>query len=126
MFICIGICVTNSPAKVSVCILLSAMGCQWLTATLSFSDLILNALALEFTVCPDMACKKLGFFVVFFGLLELGFFVAFFFGLLCLVYLVLLSYGYLDNQYMGIADNHYLFELRIRLTSPKPISVFSL
>lgn len=39
--------------KVSVCLLLATLGCQWLTATLSFSDLILNALALEFIIGID-------------------------------------------------------------------------
>lgn len=33
--------------------LLTVLGCIWLTATLSFSDLILNALALEFIICID-------------------------------------------------------------------------
>jgi len=39
--------------KVCVCLLLAVLGCQWLTATLSFSDLILNALALEFIIGID-------------------------------------------------------------------------
>lgn len=39
--------------KVFVCLLLTTLGCQWLTATLSFSDLILNALALEFIIAID-------------------------------------------------------------------------
>lgn len=39
--------------KVTVCLLLAVLGSQWLTATLSFSDLILNALALEFIIGID-------------------------------------------------------------------------
>lgn len=39
--------------KLGVCMLLMVIGCQWLTATESFSDLILNALALEFVIGID-------------------------------------------------------------------------
>jgi len=39
--------------KIVVCVLLGVMGCVWLTATTSFADLILNALALEFIIGID-------------------------------------------------------------------------
>merc|ERR1712224_1012172 len=39
--------------KFSICLLLTHIGCRWLTATESFSDLILNALALEFVIGVD-------------------------------------------------------------------------
>merc|ERR1719487_1673465 len=39
--------------KTLICIFLTCIGCQWLTATESFADLILNALALEFIINID-------------------------------------------------------------------------
>lgn len=39
--------------RVGVCLMLGALGCQWLTATMSFTNLILNALALEFIIQID-------------------------------------------------------------------------
>jgi len=41
--------------KTFLCLALMVVGCQWLTATESFADLILNALALEFIVGIDEA-----------------------------------------------------------------------
>lgn len=39
--------------KIFICIILGLIGLQWLTATESFEDLILNALALEFVIGID-------------------------------------------------------------------------
>jgi len=39
--------------KMAICCLLMVIGCTWLTATESFADLILNALALEFVIGID-------------------------------------------------------------------------
>lgn len=42
--------------KTLITIFLLYVGCRWLTATESFSDLILNALALEFVILIDESC----------------------------------------------------------------------
>jgi len=39
--------------KVCIAIMLTYIGCRWLTATMNFGDLILNALALEFVIGID-------------------------------------------------------------------------
>jgi hypothetical protein len=39
--------------KACICVVLLLLGCQWLTSTESFGDLILNALALEFIIHID-------------------------------------------------------------------------